>query len=926
MDAPLSAAMELAALIKERQVLNQEIQAVPRGNEIRDLIRDHHDVERVVAAARWVHEVRCASLPEKVVDLLLRTDGGDRQAELTPPSVRAAEAARDLAKAANTAAAEFGVAFDANDNLSLAEKLARLTERRKELPYQLSMAATRRELRNAGLGSFVAAIEKSSIPPSAFSDVFDRIVTNKRADRVRKANQRLRDATGLTLNGRRKAFAEQDRLKIGHDRKLAASAMLRRDLVPGRNAGPKKGWTEMALVNNEVKKLDGEDDKRRRFAPVRSLLAQAPGSIRALKPCFMMSPLSVSKFLPRYMEFDVVVIDEASQMRPEDALGALLRAKQIVVVGDPKQLPPTDFFNRAIDGADTDDEEQEDIEDESILEACSKAFDKVRRLKWHYRSRCESLIAFSNEQFYDRSLITFPMAKPESFSVDLVKVAGHYQASQNPAEAQRVCEEAIDLMCRLADAPDAEFGTIGVVAVNSQQREAIVEQFRLLSAGNEAVETFMSRAEQLGEPFFVKNLENVQGDERDYVMISLTYGRAPGKAVVNQTFGPINRSQGHRRLNVLFSRARRRVGLFSSMASTDIRPSETSKLGVHILKRYLEYAERGRSAPGAVTGKPFDSPFEEEVCRRLVDLGYKVDVQVGVSKFRIDLGIRHPLHPSIYLAGVECDGAAFHSSRSARDRDRLREEVLRGLGWSLVRIWSTDWFSNPDTATERLVKQLKDLEALPVHIESEIVFGTNAPDISPPLGAKVDAQAEAPVAPTAESPATEVPSVQPAPLASEDSEVSSLPDPPKIVAAPPVRPNVRAASTPPKTLLQQDLFNRTPPTQSDLFAESDTPKKRNESLPLEPSLSKKTGRLTSAEARQALVELRSEIAAKLPEAEAHRCILRDIMIDHFLKLEHCDEAQSMWFRLPTHLRSGTDPAQKREFLEIIFDIVDRRNA
>ena len=722
-DAPLTEVIEFAGLLKERQALGAQLEDIPGGVEVHRLIGDQPDVERVVAVAKWARSLRDARLPNAATALILTPDGRRKLAELTSMAERVAAAQEQLTRALAVAGDEFGATFRTDDNGLLGEQLARLLDRRQGLAELLSVVEARRQLVDAGLGQFITAIEKTEIPAAQYPDVFDGIITRRRAERTRNGNQQLKNATGLTLNARRKEFADQDKLKIERDRGLAGEALMQRELISGHSSGPKKGWTEMALIQNEVKKLGGGDDKRKRFANVRALLRQSPASIRALKPCFMMSPLSVSKFLPREMTFDLVVIDEASQMRPEDALGTLLRARQIVVVGDPKQLPPTDFFNRAVDETATADDDSDDVEDESILEACSKAFNNVRHLKWHYRSRCESLIAFSNEQFYGKSLITFPMARPDSFSVDLVKVEGHYQASQNPAEAQSICEAAIELMCRLAKATDQEFGTIGVVAINSPQREAILEQFRLLSAGNDAVERFMERAEKLGEPFFVKNLENVQGDERDYVMISLTYGRRQGHTTVDQTFGPINRSQGHRRLNVLFSRARRRIGLFTSMHSSEIRPTDASKLGVHVLKRYLEYAERGRTAPGVPTGRAFDSPFEEEVCKRLEANGYKVDVQVGVSKFRIDLGVKHPQHPSIYLAGVECDGASFHSSRSARDRDRLREEVLTDLGWKLIRIWSTDWFSDPDTATEKLLRQIKDLETRPLRVAEEIMFG-----------------------------------------------------------------------------------------------------------------------------------------------------------------------------------------------------------
>ena len=379
-------------------------------------------------------------------------------------------------------------------------------------------------------------------------------------------------------------------------------------------------------------------------------------------------------------------------MRPEDALGGVLRAKQIVVVGDAKQLPPTDFFARA--EAQTDgggDDEADDIDAESILDLCERTFRERRRLKWHYRSRCESLIAFSNQQFYEGKLITFPMAKPGSFSVELVRVNGIYRERRNPAEAARIAEEAVLFMREFANTIQDDLPSLGIVAVNVEQRELIQEELRRMCAGDELVERYREKAEAKGEPIFVKNLENVQGDERDHIFISMTYGKKQGEPSLGQNFGPINRKQGHRRLNVLFTRARVRIGLFTSFGSVDVRPTELSSDGVRALKNYLEYAEtRGRALAQSFGGEP-DSDFEVEVADRLRIKGYKVDLQIGVSRaegrgrnFRIDLGVRHPDHPERYLAGIECDGAAYHSSKSARDRDRLREEVLKqpGLGFS----------------------------------------------------------------------------------------------------------------------------------------------------------------------------------------------------------------------------------------------------
>jgi superfamily I DNA and/or RNA helicase len=295
----------------------------------------------------------------------------------------------------------------------------------------------------------------------------------------------------------------------------------------------------------------------------------------------------LAKFIPAgHLNFDVLVIDEASQMKPEDALGSLLRAGQIIVVGDQKQLPPTDFFNRS--GETTDDEDFEDVDDESILECCQKSFREVRRLKWHYRSRCESLIRFSNENFYrDSPLITFPAAKPGSFSIDLIRMDGVYQFRRNVAEASLVVQKAVEIMRHYAHADAENIPTLGIVAVNIAQRDLLQEEFNRVSAGDPLVEEYQEKVAKKGEPIFVKNLENVQGDERDVILISLTYGREAGATAMKQRFGPINGKQGHRRLNVLFTRARIRIGLFTSFGSVDIRPTDASSEGVHVLKRYL---------------------------------------------------------------------------------------------------------------------------------------------------------------------------------------------------------------------------------------------------------------------------------------------------------------------------------------------------
>lgn len=559
----------------------------------------------------------------------------------------------------------------------------------------------RASLEEQGLSRILIRFEETGADYNLLPEVFDTILAKARAEYA-IASETLSKFNGAKLDRYRQLFVERDKDKLVRDRKTISSRLLVKVPPTGSQSGPRREWTDMGLLANEF-------SKSKRFLPVRQLMGRAGNAVLELTPCIMMSPLSLAKFLkPRGMEFDLLIIDEASQMKPEDALGGMLRASQIVVVGDPKQLPPTDFFSRAETTAE-DDEDVEEIDAESILELCDATFGQRRQLKWHYRSQCESLIAFSNHAFYGDRLVTFPMSAPDSFSIDMNRVAGQFQARCNPLEAIAIAEAAFRFIRQQANLSTDPL-SLGIVALNLQQKELIQEELDRLIAGDALVEEYISRCADKGEDLFVKNLENVQGDERDVIFISMTYGKNPKTGVVAQNFGPINKKQGHRRLNVLFTRARTRIELFTSFGSSDVRVQESSSEGVRILKSYLEYAEtRGRAFVQSIRGTP-DSDFEIEVAERLVQRGFKLDFQVGVSGYKIDIGIRHPDNEDIFLAGVECDGATYHSSKSARDRDRLREEVLNRLGWNLVRVWSTDWFANPDRETDKLVKKLMELK------------------------------------------------------------------------------------------------------------------------------------------------------------------------------------------------------------------------
>ena len=442
-------------------------------------------------------------------------------------------------------------------------------------------------------------------------------------------------------------------------------------------------------------------------------MRRAGKAIQELKPCFMMGPQAVAQFLePGRFHFDIIVMDEASQLRPEQAIGAIARGSQLVVVGDPKQLPPTSFFSRmsVVDGDSDDGIGQLATSDaESILDVCIAHFQPVRSLRWHYRSRHESLIAFSNHHFYRGNLVVFPSPFPKGKALGLsyhYVREGVYENQMNHVEARRVVDAAVD---HILHRPD---DSLGIVTLNIKQRDLVAELLEERLRNVPQAVHFKEKWESEGMGLFVKNLENVQGDERDCILISTTFGKAKDTDVVRQNFGPISREGGWRRLNVLFTRARKAVTVYSSMRPEDIVSDGRTPEGTRALRNYLEFARDGVLPVDRETGLPPDSDFEIAVMDVLKTKGYEVTPQLGVAGFRIDIAVRHPRNLSGYLAAVECDGASYHSGVSVRDRDRIRQEILESLGWrnKIWRIWSTDWFRNPLAETQRLLKFLEELE------------------------------------------------------------------------------------------------------------------------------------------------------------------------------------------------------------------------
>lgn len=498
----------------------------------------------------------------------------------------------------------------------------------------------------------------------------------------------------------------RDKYRALDEWEIKAAAARVREFQLSREDRPRIGW--LAPMTSELGILKKETEKKRRHMPLRKLFNAVPGVLQRLKPCIMMSPLSVSTYLQAdVLRFDLVIFDEASQVFPWDAIGAIYRGSQLIVAGDDKQLPPTSFFSRA----DIESEEEEDdIGDfESILSLCKSVNMPNKRLRWHYRSRREPLIAFSNKHFYDGDLVTFPSVRDAaSDAVQLIHVPdGLWSDRKNLPEAKRVAELVVE---HYRGKPDK---SLGVIAFNATQQQAIEDAIYELRRSSPVIDVLLK--EGTHEPLFIKNLENVQGDERDVILLSFGYGKnEAGKFIKN--FGPLSKPGGERRLNVAVTRAREAVSLVASVRSSDMDLTGSTSIGAQLLKAYLEYAEHGvdsMSRSIVETQGDCESPFEEEVAAALIRHGLEPVPQVGCGGFRIDLAIKHPAHPGLYCLGIECDGATYHSSKTARDRDRIRQSILEGLGWRICRVWSTDWIRNPDLQIQRILSVYEQVAAIP---------------------------------------------------------------------------------------------------------------------------------------------------------------------------------------------------------------------
>ncbi|MDR2598257.1 MAG: DUF4011 domain-containing protein [Holosporales bacterium] len=545
-------------------------------------------------------------------------------------------------------------------------------------------------------GVLLAVYDREKLDFTTLPLAFEYMIYRNIACEIYNRYPKLSSAKGLELDKARTRIKELDSEILLLQKQRLSNILSEARPLPGIGNGRKSGWTEGALIRNEL-------SKRRGHISIRHLMERAGLSIQAIKPCFLMSPLTVAQYLdPKKTMFDLIIIDEASQMRLENALGGISRAKQIVVVGDQQQLPPTSFFQ--FGGMDGDTEEEEDFTSEAVMDLALSSFRPPRILNRHYRSRHESLIAFSNRHFYDDGLVLFPspIKNPHELGIKLEYVGGCYAAKSNMDEVQAIVKAALDFMRKHPDR------SLGIATMNQVQKELIEMEMDRAFVEHPHAHKYRTKWQSTLESFFVKNLESVQGDERDAIFISTVYG--PDKdGVVMQRFGPINSAHGHRRLNVLFTRAKKNMVIFTSLKPEDIKISENSSQGAKALKNFLIYAFTGVIDAGEETRHDLDSDFEMFVKERLESIGYEVHPQVGVAGYRIDLGVKHPKYQYGYLVGVECDGATYHSSKSARERDVIRQQVLEGLGWRIYRIWSTDWFYNSTREFEKLKTYIEKL-------------------------------------------------------------------------------------------------------------------------------------------------------------------------------------------------------------------------
>jgi very-short-patch-repair endonuclease len=715
--------------ILEAQRLKAEI--AERAGGLKALIGDRAVDDDLARIKDWAVKFRARKLPESVGQWVV-TDW-DRASITSLHAAAHPTAARWRGAAAKVRAA-LAIPGEGKQDLepmaftAAEERCATWRKNLDKLPSYVAYWRLHEAVSRRNLGELAAMGHEGRSAPDRLALILEQAWARTLIDRALRERAELRDFDATTHEQTIQRFRRADEATFAVNR--ARLAELHWASLPG------------PVAYGQVGTLRRESGKKTRHLPIRRLMKEAGEAVQAVKPVFLMSPLSVAAYLPPGGPvFDLVVFDEASQVRPVDALGSVLRGRQLVVVGDEKQLPPTSFFDTMVttEGVTEGDEDgpgtnvTQDMQ--SILGLCAAQGMLSRMLRWHYRSRHDSLIALSNAEFYENGLVIFPSPSKgqgeEGLSLRHLPDTAYDRGltRTNPKEADAVAEAALD------HARTRPTLTLGIVAFSQAQKVAIENRIEGLARKHADFDAWIRGNPE--EPFFVKNLENVQGDERDVMLISVGYGR-DAKGAVSMNLGPLNQSGGERRLNVLITRARRRCVVFTNLTADDLDLKRAGGAGIKAFKSFLAFAKAGRLEGSSKEPKPqVDEEFENQVMAALQRIGYQVEPEVGSGGYRIDLAIVDPSTPGRYLLGIECDGAHYHEARWARDRDRLRETVLRGLGWKLHRIWSADWFRNREECLQRCIaaieasKSAKTTPAGPSPKPGPVDRGQQTPETAP---------------------------------------------------------------------------------------------------------------------------------------------------------------------------------------------------
>lgn len=596
----------------------------------------------------------------------------------------------DIIKVNESVSSKYGLVFS-NDNwlehnLELTERLFDNIDLLKDW---CNWNRLRNEASESGLRQFVDYISLNDI--SQISSAFDKAIFKSIINYSIESNPVLASFNGKLFEDKIRKFKE---LTSNFEK-------ITREELFAKLAANIPSFVKEASQSSEVGILQRNIRNNGRGMSIRKLFDTIPTLLLRINPCMLMSPMSVAQYIDTdNLQFDLVIFDEASQMPTCEAVGAIARGNSLIVVGDPKQMPPTSFFS-----TNTIDEENLDKEDlESILDDCLALSMPSKHLLWHYRSKHESLIAFSNSQYYDNKLLTFPSPDDIKSKVTYQSIEGYYdkgKSRQNRAEANAIVNE---ILIRLADS-ELSKRSMGVVTFSSVQQTLIEDLLNEAFVKNPKLETI---ALETAEPLFIKNLENVQGDERDVILFSVGYG--PDKdGRVSLNFGPLNREGGWRRLNVAVSRARYEMKVFSTLRSDQIDLARTSAEGVAGLKAFLEYAEKGKNVVAITSAgiKPKIKSLVDVIAKKIKDNGYEVHTNIGCSGYRVDIGIVNPENKSEYILGILCDGANYKAAKTVRDREIIQQDVLKLLGWKIHRVWTMDWLENEDKVIRDIISSIK---------------------------------------------------------------------------------------------------------------------------------------------------------------------------------------------------------------------------